>query len=313
MKIAFACDPLSGFNLKKDSTYAMMREAFKRGHELYAFQHADIMIHEGRVSATASHIVLTGDTGAWYRVEQTEQQSLSLFDVVVERTDPPFNMEYVYATHLLELAVTQGARVWNHPAAIRNHNEKLAITGFTQFTAPTLVSCDPSHVRAFHAEHRDIILKPLDGMGGMGVFRVRDDAMNLGAIIETLTDNGRRTIMAQRYIPEIIHGDKRVLLIDGAVVPYCLARVPQAGEVRGNLAAGGTGIAMPLSEREREIAETLAPVLRARGLMLVGLDIIGQYLTEINVTSPTCFQEIMQQTACDVAALFVDALERATH
>jgi len=253
MKIAFACDPLSGFNLKKDSTYAMMREAFKRGHELYAFQHADIMIHEGRVSATASHIVLTGDTGAWYRVEQTEQQSLSLFDVVVERTDPPFDMEYVYATHLLELAVTQGARVWNHPAAIRNHNEKLAITGFTQFTAPTLVSCDPSHVRAFHAEHH------------------------------------------------------------GAVVPYCLARVPQAGEVRGNLAAGGTGIAMPLSEREREIAETLAPVLRARGLMLVGLDIIGQYLTEINVTSPTCFQEIMQQTACDVAALFVDALERATH
>lgn len=313
MKIAFACDPLSGFNLKKDSTYAMMREAFKRGHELYAFQHADMMIHEGRVSATASHIVLTGDTGAWYLVEQTEQQSLSLFDVVVERTDPPFNMEYVYATHLLELAVTQGARVWNHPAAIRNHNEKLAITGFTQFTAPTLVSSDPSHVRAFHAEHRDIILKPLDGMGGMGVFRVRDDAMNLGAIIETLTDNGRRTIMAQRYIPEIIHGDKRVLLIDGAVVPYCLARVPQAGEVRGNLAAGGTGIAMPLSEREREIAETLAPVLRARGLMLVGLDIIGQYLTEINVTSPTCFQEIMQQTACDVAALFVDALERATH
>ncbi|MEY2825387.1 MAG: hypothetical protein RLZ64_1925, partial [Pseudomonadota bacterium] len=151
MKIAFACDPLSGFNLKKDSTYAMMREAFKRGHELYAFQHADMMIHEGRVSATASHIVLTGDTGAWYRVEQTEQQSLSLFDVVVERTDPPFNMEYVYATHLLELAVTQGACVWNHPAAIRNHNEKLAITGFTQFTAPTLVSCDPSHVRAFHA------------------------------------------------------------------------------------------------------------------------------------------------------------------
>jgi len=310
MKIAFACDPLSGFNLKKDSTYAMMREAFKRGHELYAFQHADMMIHEGRVSATASHIVLTGDTGAWYRVEQTEQQSLSLFDVVVERTDPPFDMEYVYATHLLELAVTQGARVWNHPAAIRNHNEKLAITGFTQFTAPTLVSCDPSHVRAFHAEHRDIILKPLDGMGGMGVFRVRDDAMNLGAIIETLTDNGRRTIMAQRYIPEIIHGDKRVLLIDGAVVPYCLARVPQAGEVRGNLAAGGTGIAMPLSEREREIAETLAPVLRARGLMLVGLDIIGQYLTEINVTSPTCFQEIMQQTGCDVAAMFIDALER---
>jgi len=173
-----------------------------------------------------------------------------------------------------------------------------------------MVSSDPSHLRAFHAEHRDIILKPLDGMGGMGIFRVRDDAMNLGAIIETLTDDGRRTIMAQCYIPEIVQGDKRVLLIDGAVVPFCLARVPQAGEVRGNLAAGGTGIAMPLSEREREIAETLAPVLRARGLMLVGLDIIGQYLTEINVTSPTCFQEIMQQTGCDVAGMFIDALER---
>jgi glutathione synthase len=219
-------------------------------------------------------------------------------------------MQYVYATHILELAETQGARVLNRPAAIRNHNEKLAITGFPQFTAPTLVSSDPSHLRAFHAEHRDIILKPLDGMGGMGIFRVRDDAMNLGAIIETLTDDGRRTIMAQRYIPEIAQGDKRVLLIDGAVVPFCLARVPQAGEVRGNLAAGGTGIAMPLSEREREIAETLAPILRARGLMLVGLDIIGQYLTEINVTSPTCFQEIMQQTGCDVAAMFIDALER---
>jgi glutathione synthase len=257
-----------------------------------------------------SRIVLTGEIGAWYRVEETVQQSLNEFDVVVERTDPPFDMEYVYATHLLELAETQGARVVNRPAAIRNHNEKLAITGFTQFTAPTLVSSDAAHLRAFHAEHRDIILKPLDGMGGMGIFRVRDDAMNLGAILETLTDNGRRTIMAQRYIPEIVNGDKRVLLIAGKVVPFCLARVPQAGEVRGNLAAGGTGIAMPLSEREREIGETLAPILQARGLMLVGLDVIGAHLTEINVTSPTCFQEIMQQTGCDVAAMFIDALER---
>ena len=310
MRIAFACDPLSGFNLKKDSTYAMMREASARGHSLYTFQHADMLIRDGQVKVNAQQISLTGEVGAWYGVEQRAQQSLNEFDAVIERTDPPFTMEYVYATHVLELAETQGARVLNRPAAIRNHNEKLAITGFPQFTAPTLVSSDPSHLRAFHAEHRDIILKPLDGMGGMGIFRVRDDAMNLGAIIETLTDDGRRTIMAQRYIPEIMHGDKRVLLIDGAVVPFCLARVPQAGEVRGNLAAGGTGIAMPLSEREREIAETLAPVLRARGLMLVGLDIIGQYLTEINVTSPTCFQEIMQQTGCDVAGMFIDALER---
>jgi glutathione synthase len=310
MKIAFACDPLSGFNLKKDSTYAMMREASARGHALYAFGHADMFIRDGRVLTEASRIVLTGETGAWYRVEETAQQSLNEFDVVVERTDPPFDMEYVYATHLLELAETQGARVVNRPAAIRNHNEKLAITGFTQFTAPTLVSSDAVHLRAFHVEHRDIILKPLDGMGGMGIFRVRDDAMNLGAILETLTDNGRRTIMAQRYIPEIVNGDKRVLLIAGKVVPFCLARVPQAGEVRGNLAAGGTGIAMPLSEREREIGETLAPILQARGLVLVGLDVIGAHLTEINVTSPTCFQEIMQQTGCDVAAMFIDALER---
>ena len=313
MNIAFACDPLSGFNLKKDSTYAMMREAAARGHALYAFQHADLLIRDGQVLVQAAQIALTGDTGIWYQVEQRVQCALSEFDVVLERTDPPFNMEYVYATHILELAETQGVCVWNRPAAIRNHNEKLAITGFPQFTAPTLVSSDASHLRAFHAEHRDIILKPLDGMGGMGIFRVREDAMNLGAIVETLTDNGHRTIMAQRYIPEIADGDKRVLLIDGKVVPFCLARVPQAGEVRGNLAAGGTGIAMPLSAREHEIAEALAPVLRERGLMLVGLDIIGHDLTEINVTSPTCFQEIMQQTGCDVAAMFIDALERAAH
>jgi glutathione synthase len=271
------------------------------------------LIRDGQVLVQAAQIALTGDTGIWYRVEQRVQCALNEFDAVLERTDPPFNMEYVYATHILELAETQGARVWNRPAAIRNHNEKLAITGFPQFTAPTLVSSDASHLRAFHAEHRDIILKPLDGMGGMGIFRVREDAMNLGAIVETLTDNGHRTIMAQRYIPEIADGDKRVLLIDGKVVPFCLARVPQAGEVRGNLAAGGTGIAMPLSAREHEIAEALAPVLRERGLMLVGLDIIGHYLTEINVTSPTCFQEIMQQTGCDVAAMFIDALEHAAH
>jgi glutathione synthase len=222
-------------------------------------------------------------------------------------------MEYIYATYLLERAESQGARVVNRPAAIRNHNEKLAITGFPQFTAPTLVTSDAAQVRAFHAAHRDIILKPLDGMGGTGIFRVRDDGMNLGAITETLTADGTRTIMVQRYIPDIVNGDKRVLLIGGKVVPYCLARVPQAGEVRGNLAAGGTGIAMPVSEREKAIGEALAPVLLERGLLLVGLDVIGQYLTEINVTSPTCFQEITQQTGFDVAGMFIDALENSQH
>jgi glutathione synthase len=313
MKIAFAADPLSGFNLKKDSTHAMMREANARGHELYAFRHADMIVSDGRVLASVSRIALTGEAGVWFRVEGTAQRALSDFDVVVERTDPPFNMEYIYATYLLELAESQGARVVNRPAAIRNHNEKLAITGFPQFTAPTLVTSDATQVRAFHAQHRDIILKPLDGMGGMGIFRVRDDGMNLGAIVETLTDNGARTIMVQRYIPDIVNGDRRVLLIGGQVVPFCLARVPQAGEVRGNLAAGGTGIAMPVSEREREIGEALAPVLLERGLLLVGLDVIGPYLTEINVTSPTCFQEITQQTGFDVAGMFIDALEKLKH
>ncbi len=309
MKIAFAADPLSGFNLKKDSTYAMMREAHARGHELHAFGHADMIVADGRVLASVSRIALTGETGSWFRVEERLLRPLSDFDVVVERTDPPFNMEYIYATYLLELAESQGARVVNRPAAIRNHNEKLAITGFTQFTAPTLVTSDAAQVRAFHAAQRDIILKPLDGMGGVGIFRVRDDGMNLGAIIETLTANGTRTIMVQRYLPEIVEGDRRVLLIGGQVVPFCLARVPQAGEVRGNLAAGGTGIAMPISAREREIGEALAPVLLERGLLLVGLDVIGQCLTEINVTSPTCFQEIMQQTGFDVAGVFIDALD----
>jgi glutathione synthase len=313
MKIAFAADPLSGFNLKKDSTYAMMREASARGHELHAFRHADMVVSDGRVLATVSRIALTGEAGTWYTIVETTQRALSDFDVVVERTDPPFNMEYIYATYLLELAEAQGARVVNRPAAIRNHNEKLAITGFSQFTAPTLVTSDATQVRAFHAQHRDIILKPLDGMGGTGIFRVREDGMNLGAIVETLTDNGCRTIMVQRYIPDIVNGDKRVLLIGGKVVPYCLARVPQAGEVRGNLAAGGTGIAMPVSEREKAIGEALAPVLLERGLLLVGLDVIGQYLTEINVTSPTCFQEITQQTGFDVAGMFIDALENSQH
>ncbi len=310
MKIAFAADPLSGFKIAKDSTYAMMQEAAARGHELYAFGHRDMIFDGKRVMATVSRIVLTGQAGLWYQVEDTALRSLNDFDVVIERTDPPFNMEYIYATYLLERAEADGARVFNRPGAIRSHNEKLAITGFTQFIAPTLVTSDAAHVRAFHAEHRDIILKPLDGMGGAGIFRVTEDGMNLGAIVETLTDDGRRTIMVQRYIPEIVHGDRRVLLIGGEVVPYCLARIPQGGEVRGNLAAGGKGVAMPISEREREIGAALAPELLKRGLLLVGLDVIGNYLTEINVTSPTCFQEIRQQTGFNVAGMFIDALEK---
>lgn len=314
MKIAFCADPLDGFKTYKDSTYAMMVEAAKRGHSVHAFQQQDMAIDAGAVIANVAPVLITDATGKradWYQASAPVAAGLEEFDAIIMRKDPPFDMEYVYATYLLELAERQGARVFNRPAAVRSHNEKLAITQFPQFIAPTLVTSSDARIRAFHAEHRDIILKPLDGMGGTGVFRVRDDGMNLGAIIETLTVNGRATIMVQRYIPEIVQGDKRILLIGGTVVPYCLARIPQGGEVRGNLAAGGLGIARPIGERDREIAEALAPELAARGLLLVGLDVIGGYMTEINVTSPTCFQEIMQQTGFDVAALFVDAVEKA--
>jgi glutathione synthase len=311
MKIAFLCDPLSGFKTYKDTTYSMMVEAGRRGHALYAFRHTDIAFEGGAVTANVARITLTGDADDWYRAETAVSMPLTAFDVVLERSDPPFDMEYIYATYLLELAESQGARVYNKPEAIRSHNEKLAIMQFAQFIPDTLVTGDSARLRAFHQKHQDIILKPLDGMGGAGIFRVKQDGLNLGSMIETLTRNGERTIMAQRFVPEISKGDKRVLLIGGKVVPHCLARIPQGGEVRGNLAVGGLGVAQPVSARDREIGETLAPVLLERGLLLVGLDIIGDYLTEINVTSPTCFQEIGQQTGFNVAEMFIDALERA--
>ena len=310
MKIAFICDPLSGFKIYKDSTYAMMQEAARRGHELFVLGHSDIIFDGKAVLAQVAQLSLVENSDDWYALAEPVLLSLSTFDVVIERTDPPFNMEYIYATYLLELAERQGARILNRPEAIRNHNEKLAITHFPQFIAPTLVTSNERLIRAFHAEHKDIILKPLDGMGGAGIFRVAENGLNLGALIESMTLHGKQTIMVQRTIPEISEGDRRVLLIGGQVVPYCLARIPQGGEVRGNLAAGGLGVAMPISAREREIGETLAPLLFARGLMLVGLDVIGNYLTEINVTSPTCFQEIKQQTGFDVAAMFIDAIEK---
>jgi glutathione synthase len=310
MKFAFLADPLDHFKTYKDTTYAMMVEAARRGHEIHAFQQKDMAIHSGKVLANVERITLTGDTDDWYRAAPAVSMQLSEFDAVMIRKDPPFDMEYVYLTYLLEVAEAQGARVFNRPEAIRSHNEKLAIAQFPQFTAPTLVTSDTARVRAFHQEHKDIILKPLDGMGGAGIFRVKEDGLNLGSIIETLTANGAHTIMVQRFIPEIAQGDKRVLLVGGEVVPFCLARIPQGGEVRGNLAVGGLGVAQKVSARDREIGETLAPLLLKRGLLLVGLDIIGDCLTEINVTSPTCFQEITHQTGFNVAGLFIDALEK---
>ena len=310
MKFAFLADPLDHFKIYKDTTYAMMAEAAKRGHAVYAFQQKDMAYVGGKVLADVSHIELTGDPVHWYRAEPAQPSQLTDFDAIVVRKDPPFNMEYIYLTYLLEVAQSQGARIFNKPEAIRSHNEKAAIAQFPQFTAPTLITSDSDRIRAFHREHGDIILKPLDGMGGIGIFRVKEDALNLGSVIETLTANGEHTIMVQRFIPEIVHGDKRVLLIGGKVVPYCLARIPQNGEVRGNLAVGGLGVAQEISARDREIGEALAPLLLTRGLLLVGLDVIGDYMTEINVTSPTCFQEIMQQTGFNVAGMFVDALEQ---
>jgi len=320
MRIAFIVDPPENFRIYKDSTFAMMEAAAKRGHALYAILQHDMAIIGARVVAQARRIELTGvahdsephgPRSDWFTVAETLDIALADFDAVVMRKDPPFDMEYVYSTFLLERAEAEGARVFNKPRAIRDHNEKLAIAEFPQFTAPTIVTRSLDRVRAFHAEHRDVILKPLDGMGGMGIFRVRDDGLNLGSIFETLTRDGARTIMVQRYLPEIVDGDKRVLLIAGEPVPYCLARIPMAGETRGNLAAGGTGVARPLSPRDREIATTLAPTLWSRGLLLVGLDVIGSSLTEINVTSPTCFREIMEQTGFDVAGMMIDAIERA--
>jgi glutathione synthase len=294
----------------------MMREAAARGHTLRACRCEDLRWQRGeKVLGRVRDIELTGDAHDWFRAAPPSSagrpQPLAEVDAVIMRKDPPFDSEYFYATHVLSQAEREGARVFNRPAALREHPEKLAILEFPQFIAPTLVTRDAADIRRFHAEHGDIILKPLDGMGGMGIFRVGPDGLNLGSISETLNRDGAQTVMVQRYLPQIVQGDKRVLLIGGEPVPFALARVPQGSEIRGNLAVGGKGVAQPLSGRDREIAGALGPVLAARGLLLVGLDIIGDSLTEINVTSPTGFAEITQQSGFDVARRFVDALEAA--
>jgi len=314
MQLLFITDPLESFKTYKDTTFAMMREAQQRGHTIAACEPQDVMWERGGpVMAHVSDIVLTGHADGWFNVRQERAVALAAFDAVLMRKDPPFDSEYFYATHLLEQAERDGARVFNKPRALRDHPEKLAIMEFPQFIGPTLVTRDARDIQRFHAEHRDIILKPLDGMGGMGIFRVGPDGLNLGSITETLNRGGAQSLMVQKFLPEISEGDKRVLIIGGKPVPYCLARIPQGTEVRGNLAAGGKGVARPLSERDFEIAHALGPILQSRGLLLAGVDVIGDYVTEINVTSPTCFQEIQQQTGCDVPALFIDALESSVN
>ncbi len=318
MNLLFVADPLESFNVKKDSTFVMMKEAARRGHALFACEPKDLMWQRGaRVAAHVREIALTGGKAPWFSEfvpdpgRARARVALADFGAVLMRKDPPFDSEYFYATHLLEQAEREGAHVFNKPAALRNHPEKLAILEFPQFISPTLVTKDPDELKRFHAEHGDVILKPLDGMGGTGIFRIGADGMNLGSIVETLNARGMHTVMAQRYLPEIVRGDKRILVIAGKPVPFVLARIPQGNEIRGNLAAGGVGVAQPISARDREIAEAIGPLLAARGLLLIGLDAIGDSLTEINVTSPTCFQEITDQTGFDVAKAFIDALEAA--
>jgi len=308
VKFLFILDPLDSLKAYKDTSVAMMRAAQARGHQVSFCEQSDLY-SKGRVLAKAGRLSLADNDEDWYRAHKKESAALPEFDAVLMRKDPPFDLEYVTSTWLLSAAVREGARVYNAPDAIRDHNEKLAIAEFARFAPPTLVTRETAKLQAFIDEHRDAVLKRLDVMGGENVFRVRVDDPNRNVIVETISQGGRRTTMAQRYLPQIVEGDKRVLLIDGKAVPHCLARIPKAGESRGNLAAGALGVAQPLSARHREIAAALGPVLSKRGLLLVGLDVIGDFLTEVNVTSPTCFREIQDQTGFDVSGLFIQALE----
>jgi glutathione synthase len=311
MDFLFIADPLESFKIKKDSTLAMIRAAQEAGHRLWFCQSRNILWKDDLVVADCQTLAIKPSSTSWFELGAIESRSLKSFSAVFIRTDPPFDIEYLNTTWLLSAAVRQGAKVFNDPTAVRDHSEKLSITEFPELIPPTLVTRELSAVEEFHQAHRDIVIKPLDGMGGMGVFRVGSDGLNLASIVETLGQNGARTLMAQRFLPEIAQGDKRVLLIGGEVVPFSLARIPQGSEIRGNLAAGGKGVAMPITDAEKKIAERLAPILNQRGLFLVGLDLIGGYLTEINVTSPTCFVEITEQSGFDVPQFFIKALEKA--
>ena len=311
MDFLFIADPLESLKINKDSTLAMMRVAQEVGHRLWFCQSRHVLWKENLVVADCQSLLIKPTSTSWYELGELESRPLNTFSAVLMRTDPPFDIEYLNTTWLLSAAARQGAKVFNNPSAVRDHSEKLSIAEFTDLIPPTLVTREFSAVEEFHRQYRDIVIKPLDGMGGMGVFRVGADGLNLASIVETLGENGARTLMVQRFLPEIAQGDKRVLLIGGEVVPFALARIPQGTEIRGNLAAGGKGVAMPLTDAEKQVAERLAPILNQRGLFLVGLDLIGGYLTEINVTSPTCFVEITDQTQFDVPQFWLKAIERA--
>lgn len=308
MRIAFILDPLDSLKPYKDTSLAIMREAASRGYSLHVAMQHDLLLRHNETRLRC-HPFKFAEGATWYSLGNMAEEAPQAFDAILMRKDPPFDNEYLYSTYLLEQAAKQGARVYNNPAAIRDWNEKLAVLNFPQFAPTFLVSSEQAVIREFLAEHEDIVVKPLDGMGGSGVFRLKQGDPNLGVILETITQHGKQTIMAQRYLPAITQGDKRIIVIDGEPLPYALARIPQNGETRGNLAAGGKGVAQPLTDRDYEIANTVGNVLKEKGLFLVGLDVIGEHLTEINVTSPTGMVEIAAQTDCNPASILLDRLE----
>ncbi len=310
MRIVVILDPIETLKPYKDTSLAIMREAAIRGHQLFVALQSDLFLRQEKVRLRAQLFEFS-DEVRWYQLGQSAEYAPQDFDVVLMRKDPPFDNEFLYSTYLLDLAVQQGARVLNNPASVRDWNEKLSVANFPQFAPEFLVTRDNDLIREFLRSHGDIVVKPLDGMGGASIFRLTQLDPNISVILETITDYGKRTVMAQRYLPQILQGDKRIIVIDGAPVPYALARIPMAGETRGNLAAGGTGVAQLLTERDVEIAATVGKALKQKGLFLVGLDVIGEHLTEINVTSPTGIVEIAAQTDCKPASLFMDALEAA--
>tara|TARA_Y100000782_G_scaffold104062_1_gene122772 strand:+ start:19050 stop:19991 length:942 start_codon:yes stop_codon:yes gene_type:complete len=303
-------DPIEQINYKKDSTLAMLWAAGDRGWHIDYMTLPDLYLDAGKARARVRQVTAFRDPENFYELGEERDIDMGELDVVLMRKDPPFDNEFLYATHILDQAQRQGAWVVNRPQSLRDCNEKLFALQFPQCIPTLIVSRDPVRLRAFHREHQDVVMKPLDGMGGSSIFRLRPDDANVSVIIETLTNHGQTTIMAQKYLPEIVDGDKRILLIDGEPVDYCLARVPAVGESRGNLAAGGTGRAQPLTDQDRWIAEQVGPVAREKGLMFVGLDVIGDSLTEINVTSPTCIREIDTQFGTDIAGSLMDAIAR---
>ena len=307
-KLGVVMDPIGSINYKKDTTLALLWAAQERGWALFHIEPSGLFLDGCTPMARGRPLAVHRDPGRWYDLEDETETVLSELDIILMRKDPPFDLEYIYATYLLERAEQHGTLVVNRCQSLRDCNEKLFATVFPECCPPLVVSRDMSILRAFHAKHKDVIYKPLDGMGGSEIFRVREDDPNLSVVLETLTGSGQQTIMAQQYLPEIAEGDKRILMINGEPVPYCLARVPLAGESRGNLAAGGSGRVQPLSQRDQWIAEQVGPELKARGLFFVGLDVIGEYLTEINVTSPTCLREIEAESGLDIAGQLLDCL-----